>query len=142
MDAFEFDLAVSFASEQRTYVERFVRECERRGLTVAYDADMGTELWGKNLIIEFRKLYGGARPRFVVPFISSEYLQKPYPMDELAAAIEQAFHRPAAYILPVVVGDVVPPREWLNPAIGYLRTDGRTPAELADMMAAKVRASA
>jgi hypothetical protein len=136
--AYDADVAVSFAGEQREYVEEFVRECQSRGLNVLYDRDMTLDLWGKNLIFEFRKIYGGSQPRFVVPFISKEYLAKPYPMDEFAAAVEQSFRRAEVYILPVVVGDVAPPRELLNPATGYLEADAHSPAQLAEMVVAKV----
>src|SRR4051812_20820243 len=115
-----YDLAVSFAGEQRPYVEEFVEECRRRKLTVFYDLDQTVDYWGRNFIFEFRKVYGGGQPRFVVPFISADYLAKPYPMDEFAAAVEQAFQRGAeGYILPVIFGDVTVPPEVLNPAIGF-----------------------
>jgi hypothetical protein len=136
--AYSYDVAVSFAGEQRDYVERFVRECESLGLKVFYDLDMTIDLWGRNFIFEFRKMYGGPEPRFVVPFISSEYLAKPYPMDEFAAAVEQSFQRPDVYVLPVRFGDVDIPRELLNPAVGYLQADEYEPAQLAAQMAVKI----
>jgi hypothetical protein len=71
-----YDLAVSFAGEQRTYVEQVVRACQRRGLRVFYDRDMNNEWWGKSFIREQRKVYS-SRTRFFVPFLSSEYLAKP-----------------------------------------------------------------
>ena len=47
-----YDLAVSFAGEHRTYVERTVRACEALGLHVFYDRDKNNEWWGKNFIRE------------------------------------------------------------------------------------------
>ena len=135
---YEYDLAVSFAGVQRPYVDEFVRECKRRGLRVFYDRDMTVAYWGKNFIYEFRKVYGSVKPRYVVPFISTDYVAKPYPMDELATAIEQGFQRTTTYILPVVVGDVDVPRELLNPAVGFLRADDHSAAELADRMVEKL----
>jgi TIR domain len=135
---FVYDLAVSFAGEQRPYVDKFVTECKRRDLRVFYDLDKTVEFWGKSFIIEFRKVYGGSKPRYVVPFLSREYLAKPYPMDEFFVAIEQELQRGGGYVLPVVVGDVRIPPELLNPAIGFLRADQHTPEELAETMAAKV----
>jgi TIR domain-containing protein len=133
-DHHQYDVAVSFASAQRAYVEEFVDSCRRRGLTVFYDRDMAVAYWGRNFIYEFRKVYGGSAARFVMPFISAEYLATPYPRDELAAAVEQGFRRPGqTYLLPVVVGDVAIPPELLNPAVGLLRADDHTPSELAAM---------
>lgn len=133
-----FDVAVSFAGEQRAYVEQFVRACEALGLTVLYDRDRTLELWGHNLIYEFRRWYGGTGPRYFVPFISAEYLAKPYPKDEFAAAAEQSFQRNDLYILPVIVGDVQVPPELLSPAVAYLRADDFDPAQLAEQMARKL----
>jgi hypothetical protein len=59
-------------------------------------------------------------------------------MDEFAAAVGQSFQRADVYILPVVVGDVSVPPELLNPAVGFLRADDHTPAQLADKVAAKI----
>lgn len=133
-----YDVAVSFAGEQREYVERFVRACQSRSLRVFYDLDKTIDFWGRNFIFEFRKTYGGSQPRFVVPFISKEYLAKPYPMDEFAAAVEQSFQRPEVYILPVRVGEVSIPAELLNPAVGYLQAEAYEPEELATQMADKL----
>jgi hypothetical protein len=78
-----YDLAVSFAGEQT------VRACGELGLRVFYDRDVGNEWWGKNFIREQRKVYG-SQTRFFVPFISSEYLAKPIPMDEFSSAMMTA----------------------------------------------------
>ncbi len=133
-DPYEYDIAVSFAGAQRAYVEQFVDSCRQRGLVVFYDRDMAVAYWGRNFIYEFRKVYGGSAARFVMPFISAEYLTTPYPRDEFAAAVEQGFRREGqTYLLPVVVGDVTIPPELLNPAVGMLRADDHTPSELAGM---------
>jgi hypothetical protein len=38
--------------------------CSEMYSRVFYDRNMTTGLWGRNLILEFRKTYGGAQPRF------------------------------------------------------------------------------
>ncbi|MEV4876743.1 toll/interleukin-1 receptor domain-containing protein [Streptomyces cyaneofuscatus] len=126
------DLAVSFAGEQRDYVEQVVAHCAELGLSVLYDRDLTIELWGRNLITGFRRAYGGERARYVAPFLSREYLAKPYPMDEFRAMLVPALAKPDDYILPVVVGDVAVPPEFLSPAVGFLRLEDFTPRELAD----------
>jgi hypothetical protein len=50
-----YDIAVSFAGEQRPYVEATVNEAKKLGLRVFYDNDMNVEWWGKNFIVEQRK---------------------------------------------------------------------------------------
>ena len=134
-----YDLAVSFAGEQRDYVERVVGECKARDLRVFYDRDVRVNLWGRNFIREFRTVYGGTHARFFVPFLSTEYLNKAYPMDEFNAAMLEAVNRHTdAYILPVLIGDVRVPRDLLNPAIGFLRAEDYSPDTLAAIIAERV----
>ncbi|HEX7307237.1 toll/interleukin-1 receptor domain-containing protein [Lentzea sp.] len=136
-DEHEYDIAVSFAGEQRDYVERTVEAAKAAGLRVFYDRDMTVEWWGKNVLVEQRKVYG-SRTRFFVPFISTEYLEKPYPRDELDAAMLTAVKQGNGYILPVLMGDVVVPPELLHPHVVYLRSDGYTPERLADALCERV----
>ena len=131
---YEFDVAVSFAGAQRDYVERFVEACDELGMTVFYDRRMTVRLWGRNLIHEFREVYGGERARYVVAFISADYLNGSYPLDELTAAVEQGLHRRDGYVLPVTMGAVTIPRTLLSPAIGYLSADDLTPVEVAESL--------
>jgi hypothetical protein len=132
-----YDIAVSFAAEQRDYVERAVVAAKALGLDVFYDRDMTHQWWGRNFVIEQRKVYGRRTLRFV-PFISAAYLVRPYPRDEFSYAMMAAVDRGDDYILPVLVGDVRVPPEMLHPHIGYLRADDLTPEQLAQHMKAKV----
>ena len=134
----QYDVAVSFAGEQRSYVSQVARECERRGLAVFYDADRSLDFWGKNIIRELRDVYGSLQARYFVPFLSAEYLAKPYPMDEFATALTQALSREHDYILPVVFNHARVPVDLLNPAVGVLRAEEHTPAELAEKLVRKV----
>jgi hypothetical protein len=81
-----YDLAFSFAGEHREYVEKTKDECERLDLKVFYDRDKNNEWWGKNFIMEQRKVYG-SQTRYFVPLISTEYFTRPIPTDEFQAAM-------------------------------------------------------
>lgn len=132
-----YDLAFSFAGEQRSYVEATKVACEALGLRVFYDRDKNNEWWGKNFIVEQRKVYG-SQTRFFVPFISTEYLAKPIPNDEFQAAMMTAVKRGDAYVLPVLMDAVDVPAELLHPHVHYLRsTDYDSPA-LAEQMRQRV----
>lgn len=133
-----YDVAVSFASEQRPYVHRVVRACETRGLRVFYDRDRVFDFWGTNVIRELRKVYGGTQARYFVPFLSAEYLVKKYPMDEFNTALVQALGRGYDYILPVVVHSAQVPDDLLSPAVGVLRAEEHSPEELAEKLVRKV----
>lgn len=138
-----YDVAVSFAGAQRRLAEDYVRACEGLGLSVFYDKNVTAQMWGRNFIYEFRKIYGEGVARYVVPFFSREYLGGSYPMDEYNAAVAWSIElREDAYILPVVVGDVRVPEKLMSSAIGYLRAEDYTAAELAKITAERVRSVA
>jgi hypothetical protein len=133
----DYDLAVSFAGEQRAYVEQVVRACQQSGVRVFYDKDMSNEWWGKSFIREQRTVYS-SRTRFFVPFISTEYLAKSIPGDEFSAAMMTAVKQGDGYVLPVLMGDVAVPPDLLHPHVHYLRGDQLTPAQLAEQLVQKV----
>jgi hypothetical protein len=132
-----YDLAVSFAGEHREFVERTVRACEKLGLRVFYDRNKNNEWWGKNFIREQRTVYASGT-RYFVPFISTEYLSKPIPMDEFSAAMMTAVKQGDGYILPVLIGNVQVPPDLLHPHIHYLRAEAYTPEQLAEQLRARV----
>lgn len=129
----DYDIAVSFAAEQRDYVERTVTAAQAMMLKVFYDRDMSNMWWGRNFIVEQRKVYKQRALHFV-PFISTEYLARPYPRDEFFYAMLRIVEGEGRYILPVLVGEVVVPPELLHPYIGYLRAEEHTPEQLAAHM--------
>jgi hypothetical protein len=132
-----YDLAVSFAGEHRDYVEETVSACSELGLRVFYDRHMSNEWWGKNFIREQRRVYA-SQTRYFVPFISTEYLSKPIPMDEFSAAMMTAVKQGDGYVLPVLIGDVRIPSDLLHPHVRYLRAKDYTPQQLAAQLRQKV----
>jgi hypothetical protein len=136
-----FDVAVSFAGAQRSLVEPIVRACEGLGVKVFYDKNSTVEFWGRNFISGMRTIYGGARTRYFVPFLSKEYLASAYPMDEFNTAMVRAIEvGDDSYILPIVVGPVEVPAHLLSPAIGYLRLEEYSVDQLAQIIADRVGA--
>ncbi len=134
-----YDVAVSFAGEQRGYVESTVSAARVLGLRVFYDRDMAYRWWGRNFVVEQRRVYVGSTLRFV-PFISAEYLARPYPRDEFSYAMLRSVAVGDDYVLPVLFGDVRVPAELLHPHIGYLRAEDHSPRQLAFLIRAKVDA--
>jgi hypothetical protein len=125
-----FDLAFSFASEDRAYVEAVKAECEKLGLTVYYDRDRKIDQWGKSFIAEQRKVYSGYRTKHFVPFISRHYFSKPIPTDEFKSALMESTKR-GDYILPVKLDAAEVSVEYLHPDTQYLKKSDYTPGQLA-----------
>lgn len=138
----QYDLAVSFAGAQRSLAKRFAHECESLGLSVFFDENVTEDMWGRDFITEFRRVYGGGLARYVVPFFSAEYFESAYPMDEIYAAIAHGIqHGKDAYVLPVTVGDVQIPENLVRPSIGYLRSENYSVEQLAQIAVKRVRGS-
>jgi hypothetical protein len=114
-----------------------VEAAKARGLDVFYDEDKGNEWWGRSVIREQRRVYG-SQTRFFVPFISTAYLLKPFPMDEFQTAMMAAVQRGDDYILPILIGSVQVPADLLHPQTRYLRAEDHTPEQMADQLVQRV----
>ena len=66
---FDYDVAFSFAGEDRLVVERIAKELKDRGLKVFYDDFEKSTLWGKVLYDYLADLYSN-RAKFCVIFAS------------------------------------------------------------------------
>src|SRR5437660_1742383 len=100
----EFDVAVSYADEDRPYVERVVRELQRLGARV-YDRDgRDVELWGKDRVTEFADVFQH-RSRAVVIFVSRHYVNGVWSRHELRSALANAIRVPHVYVLPARFDD-------------------------------------
>lgn len=137
MSTTTYDIAVSFAGEQRDYVVQFVEACKARDISVFYDRDLTNEWWGKSYIREQRKVYG-KNTRYFVPFISTEYLAKSIPQDEFSSAMMTAVNQGDGYVLPVLWGSVQVPSDLLHPHIHYLKADDYSPQQLADAVVQRI----
>jgi hypothetical protein len=115
---YKYDIAVSFAGEQRDFVQEVVRGLDLPKDRAFYDADYKAELWGEELSEVFTKLYRD-EARFVVMFISREYAEKEWCNLERRAALRRRMMTKGAYILPVRLD-----RTTLDEVEGLLGTIG------------------
>jgi hypothetical protein len=113
----QYDIALSFAGEQRTYVSGVAELLWRKGVSVFYDEFEEAELWGKNLYTYLRDVYKN-RARFTVIFCSQAYANKLWPKHERESAQERAFQEAGEYILPVRFDDAEIP--GLPSTVAYL----------------------
>jgi hypothetical protein len=129
-----FDVCLSFAGEQRSYVELVARGLRERGYAVFYDADEQADLWGKNLAEHFEYVYRVAS-RACVMFISKEYAEKPWTKHERRSALSRALEEDE-YVLPARFDDTELP--GLAPTIGYIDLAEFAPATLVELLAEKL----
>ena len=75
MIATQYQVALSFAGEQRDYVDRVARNLRARGIDLFYDGFEAVSLWGRNGTETFQEVFE-KRSAYVVMFISKEYVEK------------------------------------------------------------------
>jgi beta-lactamase class A len=132
---FEYDIALSFAGEDRSFAGQVAAALRARGISVFYDRYEQADLWGKNLYDHLSKVYSELA-RYCLMFVSHHYATKSWTTHERRAAQERAFRENREYILPIRLDDSETP--GLPATTAYI--DGReTPPEaIADLVAAKL----
>jgi hypothetical protein len=119
-----YDVSLSFAGEDRPYVELVAGHSRTRGIRVFYDAFEDVELWGKNLIERFAQIYE-SESELVVVFISDAYKQKAWTTHERRHALSAAIRSRREYILPVRFDDTK--LDGLSSSVAYIDAT-KTPA--------------
>ena len=132
----EYEVALSFAGEQREYVQEVSFELSKLGIKHFYDMNEQSNLWGKNLTRYLNTVYF-SKSRYFVPFISYEYKEKAWTTWEMDAALERYLNQRSDYILPVVMDDAR--IEGLVKSIGYIDARKTSPYQLARLIEKKVR---
>lgn len=132
----EYEIALSFAGEDRPYVEEVALCLKAEGIKVFYDGFEKVALWGKNLYNHLSEVYG-KRSRYTVVFLSENYRKKLWTKHELESAQARAFAEAEEYLLPVRFDDTEIP--GIQPTVSYIDLKGVTPAELAAMIKEKIR---
>lgn len=135
----KFDVALSFADEQRDYVEKVASILTSKGIKCFYDEFYRAQLWGTNLTEYLHNVYY-SESNYCIMFISKDYVSKAWSTHErrsaVAKQIEQANVRD--YILPVVFDDSEVPGLQLS-AIGYLDARKDPPEEVANLFLEKLK---
>lgn len=126
-----YEVALSFAGEDRQYAELLASALVSRGVKVFYDDYENANLWGKNLYSHLQDVYL-KKAKFCVMFLSHHYISKPWAIHEREAAQACAFAVGTEYILSVRLDDTEIP--GILPTVAYLRW----PPEDADTIADKI----
>jgi hypothetical protein len=100
---YQYDVALSFAGEDRDYVEQVAKVLESNGIKIHYDFFNQVQAWGKNLAEHFDDIYRN-QAQYCVMFISENYAKKVWPSFEKRSALSREVIE-AGYILPVRFDD-------------------------------------
>src|SRR6266566_681398 len=131
-----YEIALSFAGEDRPFVEAVARNLRSLGVTLFYDAFHQTDLLGKDLTVHFAEIYKD-KANYCAMFISNHYVSKTWPQFERQHALARAIVEKREYILPLRLDNSEVP--GLSPTIGYINIRDTTPEAVADLLFRKIR---
>lgn len=132
-----YDICLSFAGEQRDYVQWIAEELKAAGLDVFYDQDedIAPKLWGRDLGEYLDYIYRRGS-RFCLMFISADYANKAWTVHERRSALARVIEEGDDYVLPARWDDTELP--GLRPTTGYLDLRQIAPATLVDFVLKKL----
>jgi len=90
MNERQYDVALSFAGEDRHYAEHLAKLLTGGGYSIFNDTIERAKLWGKNLYVHLSSAYTD-QARFCVIFLSERYAQELWTNHELHSSQARAF---------------------------------------------------
>ena len=131
----EFDIALSFAGEDRDYVDQVANLLRDSGVKVFYDLFVAANLWGKDLYEYLSEIYMN-KALYTIMFISEHYGYKVWPTHERKSMQARAFKENQEYILPARFDD--PPIPGVLPTVSYISLRNRSPSEFVESIHEKL----
>ncbi|MEA3282582.1 MAG: TIR domain-containing protein [Euryarchaeota archaeon] len=132
---YKYQVALSFAGENRKFAERLAGLLKEKDISVFYDKYEQADLWGKDLYQHLQSVYRD-KAHYCVVFLSHAYAQKLWTRHELESAQARAFREHKEYILPVKIDDTEIP--IINETIGYIDLRSTPLEEIANMLVKKL----
>ena len=130
-----YDVVLSFAGEDRKYVERVAKNLRSHGVAAFYDTFEEANLWGKDLAEHLDLVYRRSGDYCVV-FISKHYAEKMWTRHERRAALARALKSRTEYILPARFDETELP--GIPHTVGYVSVKEKKPAEFAKLLLKKL----
>ena len=132
---YDYDIALSFAGENRDYVEEVAQTLKVYGVRVFYDKFEEHTLWGKNLIDYLQDIYKN-KAKYTVMFISEYYAKKVWTTHERKSMQERAYRESEEYILPARFDNTEIP--GLYSTVSYIDLSFKTPYEFTKVILQKI----
>ncbi len=102
-DAFEYDVAISFAQADKALAEEVAQRLNQKKVKVYLDEYRSLELWG-DIVDHLVNLYA-RKARYCVVLLSRQYPLRAWTADERRSAREAALRDAEEYILPFRLDD-------------------------------------
>lgn len=131
----EFEIALSFAGEDRAYVDQVANLLRDSGVKVFYDLFDEANLWGKNLYDYLTDIYMN-KALYTIMFISDSYSKKLWTGHERQAMQARAFQENQEYILPARFDET--PIPGVLPTTFYIDASSKSPEEFVKVIHKKL----
>lgn len=129
MSSYKYDIAISYASEQETFVSNVCSILKEEGLNVFFAPQSKGEIIAQDMVKRFYKIYR-YECNFVAAFVSPDYLNKNYCMQEANTALLREPLNGFSRLIPVYLYGAK--LQKLNPNINYIHSDGKNYVSVAD----------
>ena len=136
---FEYDVAISFAGEQRAEARQIAEYLRNRGYKLFFDEYEQASLWGKNLQEHLADVYE-RKAQYCLMLVSRDYVNKVWTSHERRSAQARAVAQKAEYILPVRFDDSEVP--GLPHTVGYLDFNSCGAERISELLIEKLVGSA
>jgi hypothetical protein len=94
----KYDLAISFAGEQRSLARSLAERLDGAGYSIFFDEFHQAELWGKDLTVALRDVYS-REARWCLVLVSKDYVQKAWTNLERQNALSRFMQERSGYLL-------------------------------------------
>lgn len=133
---YEYDVAISFASEECNLAEKLAELLKNKGIKVYFNKYNQAQDWGKNIYQVFQSIFRD-KARYCIVFLSKAYREKAWTNHELEQIQARAFKEHSEYILPLRVDDTDIP--GINQTTCYISLRYFTLEQVADIFEQKLR---
>src|SRR5713101_404647 len=89
---FDYDVCLSFAGEDRSYVRKVADSLRAQGVRVFVDEHQQVDMWGKDLYVHLDEVYPNAA-RYCVLFASRHYRRRVWTNHERESAQARAIRQ-------------------------------------------------
>jgi hypothetical protein len=134
---FQYDLAISFAGEDRNEAKYFAVRLDSSGYSVFYDEYETDRLWGSDLPVDLAQVYS-EQARFCLIIVSRFYVNKMWPNHERQHALSRLMKKGNNYILPLKLDDSEIP--GLPDTVGFLSLETHSLDEVYGILLSKLGA--
>lgn len=133
---YRYEVALSYAGEDREYVERVAEFLKTHGVELFYAPYEEAALWGKDLAEHFDAVYR-KQARYCVIFVSKHYAAKVWPTHERRVALARAIEeKEGEYILLARFDDTEVP--GLRPTLAYVDLRQKMPKDFGRVILEKL----